>query len=43
MRRGEICLVDLAPTRGAEANKSRPAVIMSNDGADETRGDLAAG
>ena len=33
MRRGEIRLVDLQPTRGAEANKRRPAVIVSNDGA----------
>ncbi len=33
MRRGEICLVDLAPARGSEADKQRPAVIVSNDGA----------
>jgi len=33
MRRGEIYLVDLEPTRGSEANKRRPAVIVSNDGA----------
>jgi len=33
MRRGEICLVDLEPVRGAEANKRRPAVIVTNDGA----------
>jgi len=33
MRRGEIRLVDLEPVRGAEANKWRPAVIVSNDGA----------
>ncbi len=33
MRRGEICLVDLEPVVGAEANKRRPAVIVSNDGA----------
>jgi len=31
MRRGEIRLVDLEPTRGQEANKRRPAVIVSND------------
>jgi mRNA interferase MazF len=31
MHRGEICLVDPDPTRGAEANKRRPAVIVSND------------
>lgn len=33
MRRGEIRLVDLDPIRGAEANKTRPAIIVSNDGA----------
>jgi mRNA interferase MazF len=33
VRRGEICLVDLEPIRGSEANKRRPAVIVSNDGA----------
>jgi mRNA interferase MazF len=31
MRRGEIRLVDLEPTRGSEANKRRPAVIVSSD------------
>lgn len=36
MRRGEICLVDLEPVRGAEANKRRPAVIVSNDGANSS-------
>jgi mRNA interferase MazF len=33
MRRGDICVIDLEPVRGTEANKSRPAVIVSNDGA----------
>ena len=33
MRRGEVRLVDLDPRRGSEANKRRPAVIVSNDGA----------
>jgi mRNA interferase MazF len=33
MRRGDIYLVDLDPTRGSEANKLRPAVIVSNDAA----------
>jgi mRNA interferase MazF len=33
MRRGEVFLVDLEPTRGAEANKLRPAVLVSNDAA----------
>lgn len=43
MRRGEICLVDLAPTRGAEADKQRPAVIVSNDGANATATRLGRG
>jgi mRNA interferase MazF len=33
MRRGEIRWVDLEPVRGAESDKRRPAVIVSNDGA----------
>jgi mRNA interferase MazF len=33
MRRGEIYWVDLEPARGTEANKTRPAVIVSNDAA----------
>jgi mRNA interferase MazF len=36
MRRGEIRIVDLDPARGSEANKRRPAVIVSNDGANST-------
>jgi mRNA interferase MazF len=36
MRRGEIRLTDLEPTRGSEANKRRPAVIVSNDRANDT-------
>src|SRR5699024_9213960 len=31
MLRGEILLVDLDPVRGSEANKRRPAVVVSND------------
>ena len=31
MLRGEVRLVDLEPVRGSEANKRRPAVIVSND------------
>ena len=31
MRRGEIRLVDLDPARGSEADKLRPAVVVSND------------
>ncbi len=33
MRRGEVRLVNFEPIRGAEVNKTRPAVIVSNDGA----------
>lgn len=43
MRRGEICLVDLAPARGSEADKQRPAVIISNDGANATATRLGRG
>ena len=43
MRRGEIRLVDLGPTRGAESNKRRPAVIVSNDGANTTAARLGQG
>jgi mRNA interferase MazF len=31
MRRGEVRLIDLEPVRGSEANKRRPAVVVSND------------
>lgn len=43
MRRGEIRLVDLEPGRGSESNKRRPAVIVSNDGANATAGRLGRG
>lgn len=43
MRRGEIRLVDLEPVRGAEADKRRPAVIVSNDGANTTAERLGRG
>jgi mRNA interferase MazF len=43
MRRGEIRLVDLNPVRGAEAGKRRPAVIVSNDGANLTAQRLGRG
>lgn len=33
MRRGEIRVVDLDPVLGADASKVRPAVIVSNNGA----------
>jgi mRNA interferase MazF len=31
MLRGDVRLVHLEPTRGSEANKRRPAIIVSND------------
>lgn len=43
MRRGEIRWVDLDPARGAESNKRRPAVIVSNDGANTTASRLGRG
>ena len=43
MRRGEIRLVDLEPARGAEADKRRPAVVVSNDGANTTAERLGRG
>ena len=36
MLRGEIHVVNLDPARSGEANKRRPAVIVSNDGANVT-------
>jgi mRNA interferase MazF len=33
VRWGDIVLVDLNPVIGSEANKIRPAVVISNDGA----------
>jgi mRNA interferase MazF len=43
MRRGEIRLVDLDPARGSEAAKRRPAVLVSNDGANTTAERLGRG
>ena len=43
MRRGDIVWVDLDPARGAEANKRRPAVVVSNDGANGTAQRLGRG
>ena len=43
MRRGDIALVDLGPSRGAEANKTRPAVLVSNDGANTAAARLGRG
>lgn len=43
MRRGEIRVVDLDPARGSEASKRRPAVVVSNDGANVTAERLGRG
>jgi mRNA interferase MazF len=43
MRRGEVRLVDLDPVRGSEADKRRPAVIVSNDEANTTASRLGRG
>jgi len=43
MHRGEIRLVDLDPVRGSEADKRRPAVIVSNDSANATATRLGRG
>jgi mRNA interferase MazF len=43
MRRGDIRLVDFEPVRGCEASKRRPAVIVSNDGANATAARLGRG
>ncbi len=43
MLRGEIRLVDLDPVRAGEANKRRPAVLVSNDGANVTAAQLGRG
>ena len=43
MRRGDIHFVDLDPVRGSEADKRRPAVIVSNDMANATARRLGRG
>lgn len=43
MLRGEIRLVDLEPARAGEADKRRPAVIVSNDNANATAARLGRG
>lgn len=43
MLRGEIRLVDLEPARPGEANKRRPAVIVSNDRANTAAARLGRG
>jgi mRNA interferase MazF len=43
MRRGDIRLVDLDPSRGSEASKRRPCIIVSNDAANATASRLGRG
>ena len=43
MRRGDIHAVDLVPSRGEEADKRRPAVIVSNEAANATARRLGRG
>jgi mRNA interferase MazF len=43
MLRGEIRLTDLDPAQPSEANKRRPAVIVSNDRANATAARLGRG
>jgi mRNA interferase MazF len=43
MRRGEIRLVDLGRALGSEADNLRPAVVVSNDGANSTASRLGRG
>lgn len=43
MLRGDIWLVDFNPVLGSEANKRRPAVIVSNDRATATAAALRRG
>jgi mRNA interferase MazF len=43
MQRGEVRMVDFDPTRGAEANKRRPAVIVSNDEANSAAAQIGRG
>ena len=43
MRRGEVVQVSLDPARGSEANKIRPAVVVSNDAANAAATRLGRG
>jgi len=43
MLRGEIRVVDLPPARSGEADKRRPAVIVSNDSVNATAARLGRG
>lgn len=43
MRRGEVRLTDLDPARRSEADKRRPAIVVSNDRANATAARLGRG
>jgi mRNA interferase MazF len=43
IQRGEVRLVDLDPVRGSEANKRRPAIVVSNDHANAVAARLGQG
>lgn len=43
MLRGEVRLADLDPARGSEADKRRPAILVSNDHANTTAARLRRG
>lgn len=43
MRRGEIWLADLEPVIGGEADKARPVVVVSNNGANTAAERLGQG
>ena len=43
MRRGEIVSVAFDPARGLEADKTRPAIVVSNDAANATATRLGRG
>ena len=43
MRRGEVRLVDFDPVQGSEANKRRPAIVVSNDQANAVAERLGRG
>jgi mRNA interferase MazF len=43
MQRGQVRMVDFDPTRGTEANKHRPAIIVSNNSANSAAARLGHG
>ncbi|WP_169814663.1 type II toxin-antitoxin system PemK/MazF family toxin [Nocardia pseudovaccinii] len=43
MRRGDVVLVDFDPVRGNEVSKLRPAIVVSNDGANRRAAQLGRG